>query len=96
MTKESCFLVTKSTFELFCDELALVEGVAGRFAALILSNCIRINLLFSLDQSSKVDFVTKNEEMFVTRTAKGGAVRKNEVEALALRCSRPGCATGFW
>ena len=46
MTKESCFLVTKSTFELFCDELALVEGVAGRFAALILSNCIGINLLF--------------------------------------------------
>ena len=28
--------------------------------------------------------MTKNEEMFVTRTAKGGAVRKNEVEALAL------------
>lgn len=53
MTKESCFLVTKSTFELFCDELALVEGVAGRFAAFILSNCIRINLLFPSSRVQK-------------------------------------------
>lgn len=46
MKKESCFLVTKSTFELLRGELSLTEEAAGRFAELILSNYIRINLLF--------------------------------------------------
>ena len=39
---------------------------------------------FRQEKNPELDFVTKNEEMFVTRVAKGGAVHENEIEALAL------------
>ena len=63
----------------------------GRFAALILSNCIRINLLSSIRVQSR--FCDQNRKcLSLNRERRGRA--QNEVEALALDAST-WCATGF-